>query len=202
MSDLLDLRYLAKLSLDTVRDPQEGAREVLRVAPPRNVVWLAFGLMVVVSLVMGELVALIMGPPEGGPMLGQSTLVLGLMQAGFLFITIFAISYIGRLFSGTGDFDGALTLVTWLQIVFFFVQLLQLALMLVAPVIAAMVTVVAIGLFFWLLVNFIAVLHGFQSVGMVFVMTVVSFISILFIVSLILTVLGFTFDTGVLPNEL
>lgn len=202
MSDLLNLRYLTKLALDTIRDPQEGAKEVLRIAPPRNVVWRAFALMIVASLMMGELVGLIMGPPEAGPLFGQSSLALGLMQAGLLFLMVFAIAHIGKLFGGTGDFDGALTLVTWLQFVFFLVQLLQLVLLLVAPPIAAIVTVIAIGLFFWLLVNFIAVLHGFQSVGMVFVMTLVSFISIIFTFSLILTILGVTLDTGVLPNDL
>jgi len=53
-----------------------------------------------------------------------------------------------------------------------------------------------------MLVNFIATLHGFQSVGMVFVMTLVSFVSIIFILSLVLTGLGVTFDTGSVPNEL
>lgn len=202
MSDLLDLRFLTKLAIDTIRDPQEGAKEVLRLAPARNVVWLAFALMMVASLIMGELMVLFIGASETAPQLGQSSLALGLMQAGFLFVMVFAIAHIGKLFGGTGSFDGALVLITWLQFVFFLVQLLQLVLLLIAPPLAAIVTVIAIGLFFWLLVNFIAVLHGFQSVGMVFVMTIVSFISIIFTLSLILTILGVTLDTGVLPNEL
>lgn len=198
MSDLLDLRYLTRLAYDTVRDPKAGAAEVLRIAPERSVLWLAFSLMIVASLMMGEVVSLLLGPPEvGGPLTGQSALALGLMQGALWFLTIHAITFIGRLFGGTGSFDDALALITWLQFVLFLVQLVQVVLLLFAPPIAAIVTLVAIGLVFWLLVNFIAHLHGFASVGMVFVMTLVSFISILFTLSLILSILGVTLETQV-----
>lgn len=196
MTDLTDLRFLLRLAVNTVRDAKAGAAEVLRLAPPRPVLWTAFALMVVLSLMMGEVVVMLMGEPEAGPLTGQSSLALGLMQAAFLFLMVFAITHIGQAFGGTGQFDGALALVTWLQFVFFLVQLFQLFLLIIAPPFAAMVTLIAIGLFFWLLINFIAVLHGFQSTGMVFVMTLVSFLGILFALSIVLTMLGVTFDTG------
>lgn len=200
MSDLLDLRFLTKLAIDTIRDPRAGAATALRLAPPRPVLWLAFALMITVSLMMGEVVTLIAPPPDAGPLTGQSALALGLLQGAFLFLMVFAVTHIGRAFGGTGEFDGALALITWLQFVFFLLQLLQLILLLIAPPFAAIVTLVAIGLFFWVLINFIAVLHGFQSVGMVFVMTLVSFLGILFALSIVLTILGVTFETGGLPQ--
>jgi hypothetical protein len=150
----------------------------------------------VASLILGEIVALILPAPEAGPLSGQAPLALGLLQAMMLYLAAHAIAYIGRLFGGVGGFDGALALVTWLQFIFLLVQLVQLVLLIVLPPIAAVVTILAIGLFFWLLVNFIAELHGFTSVGMVFVMTLVSFVTILFVVSLVLGILGVTFDTG------
>ncbi|HID67736.1 MAG TPA: hypothetical protein EYP31_05665 [Roseibacterium sp.] len=192
MSDLLDLRYLVRLAFATVRDPKAGAAEILRIAPARGALWLAFALMIVVSLIMGEVVALILGQPEAGPLAGQTSLTLGLMQGAFLFVMVHAITQIGRICGGTGDFDGSLALITWLQFVFFLVQLLQLALLLVAPPIAVIVTGLAIGLFFWMLVNFILVLHGFASLSMVFFMTFASFLGILFTLSLVLSVLGLT----------
>ncbi|ABD55273.1 YIP1 family protein [Jannaschia sp. CCS1] len=202
MSDLLDLRFLGKLAVDTIRDPRGSAAEVLRLAPPRPALWLAFALMITLSLMMGEVVSMIAAPPETGPLTGQSALVLGLIQAAFLFLTVFAITHIGRAFDGQGHFDGALALITWLQFVFLLIQLLQLVLLLIAPPLAALLTVLAIGLFLWVLVNFIAELHEFQSVSMVFVMTLVSFVSIIFLISLVLTVLGFTFEPGGFSNEL
>jgi hypothetical protein len=190
MSDLLEPRYLAQLVADSIRTPKEGAAEVLRVAPDRSALWTAFALMVVGSLFLGELVALIIAPPEAGPLTNQSSLVLGLMQGAFLFLTVHAITYIGRLCGGTGEFDGALALVTWLQFIFLIIQVAQLVLLIFAPVLAALVSLLAIGLFFWLLVHFITVLHGFESTGMVLVMTIVSFVSIVFALSIVLTILG------------
>jgi len=51
------------------------------------------------------------------------------------------------------------------------------------------------GLFFWLLVNFIAALHGFTSLGMILVATILSAFGIIFGLSLILTLLGLGFGT-------
>lgn len=192
MSDLTDPRYLLNLAALSIRTPKDGAAEVLRIAPERPILWMAFALMVVCSLIMGEIVAMLFPAAAEGPLTGQSSLVLGLMQGAFLFLTVHAITYIGRLCGGTGDFDGALALMTWLQFVFLLIQLAQLALLLISPPLAGLMTLLAIGLFFWLLVNFIAVLHEFESVGMVFFMTLVSFVSIVFTLSIILTILGLT----------
>jgi hypothetical protein len=196
MSELMDLRFLLGHARATITDPRAGAAEILRLMPPRPVLWMGFALMVVGSLFLGEIVTLIVGLPEDGPLTGQSPMALGLLQAAFLFLTVHAITYIGRLFGGTGGFDGALALMTWLQFIFLLVQVVQLVAMIVLPPLAGLITLVALGLFFWLLVNFIAELHGFTSVGQVFVMTLVSFVGLIFVLSLVLAILGITFETG------
>lgn len=192
MTNLTDPRDLLQLAALSLRSPKEGATEVLRIAPERATLWMAFALMIVVSLMMGEIVGLLIAPPTDGPLTDQSSLVLGLMQGAFLFLTVHAITYIGRLCGGTGDFNGALALMTWLQFVFLLIQVVQLFLLLVSPPMAGIITLLAIGLFFWLLINFIAVLHAFESLGMVFFMTLVSFVGIIFTLSIVLTVLGLT----------
>jgi hypothetical protein len=49
----------------------------------------------------------------------------------------------------------------------------------VLPPLAGLITIIAIALYIWLLVNFIAVLHGFTSLGMVFVATLMSAFALL-----------------------
>lgn len=196
MSDILDIRFLLRLARDTVSDPQGGAAEVLRLAPARPALHLCFALVVVGSLILGEIVALLVPLPEAGPLSGQSALALGLLQAVFLYMAAYAIAHVGRMFGGSGTFDGALALITWLQFIFLLVQLVQLVVLFLMPPIAGIVTILAIGLFFWLLVNFITELHGFISLGMVSVMTMVSLVVILFVVSLVLGILGLTFEAG------
>ncbi len=196
MSDLMRLPVLLGMVRQTISDPSAGAQTVLGLNLPRTALWLAFALMVVLSMMLGELVSLALGPPEDGPLTGQTPVVLGLMQGAFMFLGVHAVTHIGRMFGGTGGFDGALALITWLQFIFIVLQVVQLALALVAPPLAGIISLLAIALFFWLLSHFITVLHGFTSVGQVFFMTLLTFVGLLFTLSLILTVLGIGLPTG------
>jgi hypothetical protein len=198
MTHLLSLGPLLRMARDTVSNPREGAETILSLGLPRQALWLAFALVVVLSMILGDLIYLVADVPADGTMTGPmsaSPLVMGGLQAAFLFIMVHAITRIGALFGGTGRFDEALALVVWLQFIFLCVQVIQLLAVLVMPPLAGMITLLAMGLFLWLLVNFIATLHGFTSLGMVFVMTILSAFGILFALSLILTMLGITFGT-------
>jgi hypothetical protein len=193
MTDIATLGNLLRLARDTVTNPREGATTVLSFAPARQALWLMFALVVVTSMMMGEIVALLTDVPADGPMTGpfaQSPMTLGLIQAGFLFLMIYAIHHIGRFFGGTGSLEEAALLVIWLQFIFVCIQVLQILFILVLPPLAGLITLVAIGLFFWLLVNFIAVLHGFTSLGLVFVVTLLSAFGLLIALGMVLSALG------------
>jgi hypothetical protein len=196
MTHMLTLPALLRLAWATVTNPREGAATVLSMAPPIRALWLMFALVVTLTLFTGELALLLSGPPETGPLTDaySSPLLLGVVQGAMLCIMVFAIHHIGRWFGGTGRFEEALLLVVWLQFVFVCAQVIQIALMLLMPPLAALMPVLVIGLFFWLLINFIAALHGFTSLGMVFVMTIVSGVGVLFALSLVLTLLGLAPD--------
>ncbi len=196
MSDLLSLSGLLRLTRDTITNPREGAETVLSLAPPREALIYMFAFVVVLSILLGDLVALMTGPITEGPLAGRSPMMLGLIQAAFLFIMIHAVYRIGRLFGGTGAFDEAALLVIWLQFIFVLVQVVQVFALLLIPPLIGLITVAALGLFFWLLVNFIAVLHGFTSLGTVFMMTIASGFAILFALTFILALLGFAPDPG------
>jgi hypothetical protein len=197
MTHLMNMGNLLRMARDTVSNPREGAETMLALGLPRQALWLAFALVVVLSMFLGDLLYLLAGLPEDGALTGPlmgSPIAAGLLQGAFLFLMAHAITYVGRAFGGTGRFDEALTLVVWLQFIFLCVQILQLVAVLVIPPVAGLITLLAVGLFFWLLVNFVATLHGFTSLGMVFVMTILSGFTILFLLSLILTLLGVTVE--------
>jgi hypothetical protein len=196
MSDLLNIGYLLRLARETVSDPKGGAREVMDLHLSRQALILMFAIVVVLSLILGEIVALMAQLPTGGDVAFafRSPLVLGLLQGVFLLVTAYAMTFVGRLFGGVGSFNGALALVVWLQFIFICIQIVQIGALLLIPPVAGLITILALGLFFWLLVNFIAALHGFTSTGMVFVMTIVSSIVILFLLGLVLTMLGLSTD--------
>ncbi|MEM7724251.1 MAG: hypothetical protein AAF376_18050 [Pseudomonadota bacterium] len=84
-TNMLSLNALLRLARDTVSNPQEGASTVLSFAPPMRALWLMFALVVVLSLFLGEVVLLVSGPLEEGPLTGaySSPLALGLIQAAY-----------------------------------------------------------------------------------------------------------------------
>lgn len=199
MTDMATLGTLLRLARDTVSDPKEAASTVLSFAPPRDALWLMFALVIVASMFLGEVVALLVQMPTAETGMMGSPIVLGLVQALFLFALTHAIHRIGRAFGGTGRFEEALLLVVWLQFVFIVVQLIQIVAILVVPPLAVLVTLVAMALFFWLLTNFIAVLHGFTNLGQVFLMIIVSIIGIAFALSIVLAILGVGLPQGPTP---
>ncbi|MEX3015249.1 Yip1 family protein [Gymnodinialimonas hymeniacidonis] len=196
MTDLLRLPILLNMVRDTISDPRRGAEMVLALNLPRSALWLAFALTIVFSMILAVLVTFVLGTPEEGPLTGRTPVALGLLQGAFLFLAVHAVTHIGRIFGGTGSFEGALALITWLQFIFIVLQVLQLMVALIAPPLAAVISLLAIVLFFWLLSHFVTVLHGFTSVGQVFLMTLLSFMVILFTLSLVLSLLGLGLPTG------
>ena len=198
MSHLISLGPLLRMARDTVANPREGAETVLALGLPHRALWLSFALVIVLSMLLGDILYLVADIPQGGPLtgpMGASPLVMGALQAGFLYLMAHAITMIGRMFGGTGRFEEALTLIVWLQFIFLCVQVVQLIALIALPPVAGLITILALGLFLWLLVNFIAALHGFTSLGLVFVMTILSAFALLFGLSLVMTMLGLTFGT-------
>jgi len=189
MNDLLNLGTLLRMARDTVTSPREGAEEVLKLGLPRQILMVFFLLIVVLSALLGEVVSLIAsaGAPEEPQI---NAIPLAIIQAFILLGIAFAATRIGQAFGGIGKFEDALALVIWLQFIILCVQVIQIVAFIVVPPLAGLVTVLSVGLFLWLLVNFIATMHGFTSLGMVFVMTIVSGVVILFGLSLLLTLLG------------
>lgn len=191
-AEILSLGNLLRMARETVSNPREGAAQILALGLSGQALHIAFGLVIILSMLMGEIVVLI-SPPAPPEALNISPVSLGVVQAAFLFVIAHAITRIGQWFGGTGQYTGALALIVWLQFIFLVVQLVQLAAMLIIPPLAGLITVLAMGLFFWLLVNFIATLHGFTSLGLVFVATILSAFGIIFVLSLVLTLLGIGF---------
>jgi hypothetical protein len=176
----------------TVRNPREGAEELLSIGVPREALWPALVLVVVLSILLAQGTTLLMtGSADMSMPVGPAAT--GFIQLLLLVVMVFAIFWIGRSMGGTGSFEEAILLVAWLQFVMVCVQAVQaLALILFPTVVATLIGMAALALFLWLLTNFIAVLHGFSSLLLVFVMILVSAFGLAFGLSLILTLIGVT----------
>ena len=179
--------------VETLRDPQAGMRGVLRLGLPAGARWTALGLMAVASALLVHL-GLMLSPPTGPtPMdaIFASPLKTALVQIVALVTVSWLIHVIGGSFGGTGTPAGAMMVVVWLQVILIALQLVQLVALLVLPPLAVLLSLVSFGLFFWLLTNFVAALHGFSSPLKVFGGIVLTTIAVVLVMSIILSlVLG------------
>ncbi len=186
------LSHLISLIRMSILTPKEGAAAVLSFSPGRDILWTAIALIAVVSGVLSTLSAYLI-PPGSTDMsehlLASPFLFTGVL-AGILALTVICTHYIGRGFGGTGEFDESLLVVTWLQFVLVAVQIVQLVVAVVSPGLAQLIGLVSLFLFIWLLVNFVAVLHGFTSLPMVFVGMVISMFAVGIGVSILLSLIA------------
>ena len=190
LSEILTLSGLWRHTRDTIRAPQRAAQAVLALNLPRNILWLGLALVITLSTLLASAVLLMVPMPEAGAGVPMPV-VMGLVQAVFLVLVSFGIAVIGARCGGKGDFDGALALMVWLQAVFLVVQAFQIvAIAIGLSVLADIVSLASIPLFFWLMAQFVTVLHGFSSVWKTFWAIIMFLIAFAFLLSLVVTSFG------------
>lgn len=184
------LADLLGMVMRTLQSPREGAHEVLAIGVPREAIWIIIAIVVVISAFMGQLVGLLAGGDQTLGGIFGSPLVSGILQLLAILLTIGAVYGIGRAMGGTGSLVDAAILVSWLQFVMICVQVVQVVALVIVPPLAGLIFLAALGLFLWILTEFVAVLHEFKSRAQVFIMIVVSAFTIAFLASIVLTILG------------
>lgn len=166
----LTLSTLLALARLTVQSPREGARAVLRLPLPGNARWLALLLLAVLSALVTQVLSLTLTPvgSEGLPALSLGPFFWVAFSVGTMVLTAALVHWIGKWRGGTGRFDDALILVVWLQSIQLVVGIVQVLLLLALPFAWDFIYLATLALFLWLLTNFVAELHGFRSLGLVF----------------------------------
>lgn len=188
-----DMRSILTLVLETIRKPKVGADVILAQRFQRGVLWQLLALVTVLSVLAAQITILLLGPGSGellGGQLLENPLLATLIQAVLLLTLVYAAFAIGRTFGGQGAFDDVLALVIWLQFILLVIQMVQTFALIVFPALGVLIAFASVVLFGWLLVNFVAHVHGFQSLAHVFVGILVSAFAIIFLFSLLLAMLG------------
>jgi Yip1 domain len=182
---------LADLVKLTLEDPRRGVRAVLNLGIPLPARTAALLLVAVGSALLTHLGFLVLPPSEDPVMafITGSPLRTAVVQWVILACTVVLIDRVGRARGGTGNLADALLIVVWVQVIMLGLQVVQLVALLVAPPLAMIINLGGLALFFWLLTNFIAELHGFASRGAVFVGIVVTGFAVAFVLILVLTLI-------------
>jgi hypothetical protein len=186
----LTLNNLVAMAWRSVKNPREGAAEILALGIPREALWPALALVVVLSILLANVTALLLSSEATAMPVGPAAT--GFIQLALLVVMVFAVFWIGRAMGGTGSFEESILIVTWLQFIMVCLQVVQAAILVLSTSLAGIFGLLAVVLFLWLLTSFVAVLHGFSSLFRVFVMILVSAFGIAFGLSIILTLIGVT----------
>lgn len=180
----------------SLRDPDGAARTLIAQNWPVSARWMALVAAVSVSAVLAWIATVIFAPPPAaeeageGVMLMAQPMVLAALQMGAILLGAGLMTGVGRLFGGTGRFEDALLLTVWIEVLLLIVQIAQLALALVTPALASLVSIGALVMFLWLTVHFTRALHGFRSGFKVFLGVLGTIILAGFALSLIAASLG------------
>ncbi len=178
----------------TLRDPRAMARRIMAVDMSRRDRWLVLFLVAVVSTVTGYLSfalnARVAGLDLTDSAMAMPPFEMAVSQALVMVIMVFAIDLFGRALGGKGKLDDAILLVSWVQAILVGLQIVQIVLGLVFPLLGVLAGFAGIFLLFWLLTQFIAEMHGFRSAWAVFFVMLVATIAIATLLRMIFSVLG------------
>ncbi|MCB1406696.1 MAG: hypothetical protein KDK01_10680 [Rhodobacteraceae bacterium] len=183
MTQTNDLFALVRL---TVVEPVAGGKAVLALNPPMPLRWMLLAAAILVSVVLIYLLPVMAGQADQLP----SPLAFAAGQGALNLLVVCLVAFVGRAFGGTGSFDDALWLMAWLQSVTVALLAVQLAVLLVIPVLNLPITLASIVISLWMLVGFICALHEFQSKVLVLVGGVMVFTMTAFLLSILLLFLG------------
>ncbi|SHH76979.1 YIP1 family protein [Marivita hallyeonensis] len=187
-----------KLAINTVTAPRDVARLLLAMNLPKQALWLAFALVVVLNTLMFSL-SLLTTPSNDliGPVLG-SPMVFGVMLAVSVAALIFAVTLCGRPLGGRATYAQIAVLVIWLQALR---AVMQAAVVLIGPAslfLSGVVISAASVLGIWIFVNFIDVAHEMGSLLKAGLILLLAVVGMMLGLSMIFSLLGV--QTGGLPG--
>jgi hypothetical protein len=182
----VDLVELARL---TLTQPRQGLRAVLNLGLPSGVALAGLVLMAVLSALLLHLSLRVAPMPADNPLMQQligTPFRTAIIQAVVLMVTAMLVYRVGRMFGGRGSVSDALLAMVWLQSMLVALQAAQLLALILLPPLASLIGLGSGMLFLWLLTQFIAEMHGFQSAAKVFLGVLVTFLLVSFVLSLLL----------------
>lgn len=192
---------LREMLWQTLRNPQGVARALIGWNPPDQARWIGLGLVAVASIILGTLgEGMVTVLSRGTVPFTNMAFSLGPVQFVLPVVIAFLMAFMGRRFGGGGPFRDALLLSVWMQGVMTVVQAGQIVVMIFFPMTALVaLSVLIIGLLFYLLVNFTAALHGFTNLASVAFGVIVTAVLMIFLTALFLG--AFLTSVGLVPVD-
>ena len=152
-----------QLIVSTFTNPRETGETVLALRPSREVVWTALIMVMAASGLLYGLQSMLLAPAEG-PVQAVSPVLYGAIIGLSLLVSAAAFTWVGGRMGGTGRFDEAMALFTWLGFVLLLAEVAVLFLALILPPLAGVVALAMLVVGLWIQLRFIQVLHRYAGV--------------------------------------
>ena len=174
----------------TVNAPSETAERVLQYRFARPVLVQAAIVVSIANVLLLAVASVMATATSEANTLQVTPFALALLIAGSMLIFATAISRAGIMFGGTGSFDGALTIVIWMQAVGLTFDVAQILVMLISPFLAVFVGIGALMVLLRSMVHFVKALHGFESLGKAAAAFFIAMIGTIFAAAILMALLG------------
>jgi hypothetical protein len=194
-----DLRILlTNMVVLALREPRKAAEQIIGWRLDRDTLWTALALAASVNTLIFSL-SVMLQPSEVMPAFFTSPLAMFVLLSGVLVVTTHGLYWTGRAIGGQGELGDMLSLIVFLQILRILAQIVIFVLMFVSPGISLLLSL-ATGIFgMWLLVNFIAAAHRFETLGRAIGTLLIAMAMIVLGLSFLLSIVGIAAQ-GVVPS--
>lgn len=184
----LSPKALLLAARDTLANPAAAARMVmaLRLNVPEGL--MAVGLTAALATLLTGLMQSFLGPVADPAMqdLFSRPFLLAISQFSLMALGAFLMWRVGKMFGGKGSFAQALSLVAWLEVVLILLQVAEVLVRLILPMLALPVGLASLFAFFYLLTHFTAALNGYTSLTKTFFGILGTALALLMVTSLAL----------------
>lgn len=172
-------------------DPATAARQALDWRLGLGNMWMALALVAVLNVLMLALLQAASPMPvmsQGGMMLTPFSYAM--IITIFLFLLVYTIYHVGRMMGGQGTVEDSLTVIVLFQSISVALEAVQVLLVLISPQIASIFGLVSLAVLIRCMVNFVNVMHRFDSLGKALATMIFAVIGTALIAGIVLTVLG------------
>ncbi|MFN4158368.1 MAG: YIP1 family protein [Gemmobacter sp.] len=184
----LTLTTLLTMARETVSDPRGGAKRIMAINLPLRDGWSALALMAVGSAVLTHL-GFLLSPPAARDFFSDamaSPFRTAILQGLVMGLGAFAMFKVGVARGGHGTLPQAVALAAWLQFILLVLQVAQLAAQVLVPPLAALIGLLGLALFFWLLTGFVMQMHGFTSMPITFLGILATMVALGMVLAMVL----------------
>lgn len=196
----LSVANLRDLTVQSIRKPREAAARMIALKLGREVLWTALALIVTLSAIGFYITNVMLAPAtmppetaqEIGPMMMRrmSPTMVTLMVFGNMVVLIFALYWVGRMLGGKASLPDMILVLTWTQFLLLVFQVIQTAMFLVAPVLAAFLTLAALVYLFYVFLVFLTVAEGFDGVPRALLQLLITLAGVSVGLGLLLSLIG------------